>query len=157
MSRFVLGIDDGTTAVKVALFDDELRPVRTATRRVATAHPHPGWVEQDPHAVLGKAGAMYPPLAGLEPVSGYAGLRPAGRDGVNYLIGPSSRCPGLVNVAAIRSTGLTASLGIAEHVTGIVSDLGVPLGPEAPLAGGMPEPDGAPAGEWWRRTALHRA
>ena len=58
-----------------------------------------------------------PELEGAEPIAAYAGLRPAGR-GVNYLIGPSRDCPGLVNVAAIRSTGLTASLGIAEHVTG---------------------------------------
>ncbi len=108
-------------------------------------------------AVTAKAAAMHPPLAGLEPVSSYAGLRPAGRDGANYVIGPSRACPGLVNVAAIRSTGLTASLGIAEHVAGLVEAAGVALGPEQPLIPGDPEPDGAPAGEWWRRTARHRA
>ena len=43
-------------------------------------------------------------------------------------------CEGLVNVAAIRSTGLTASLGIAERVCEIVGALGVELGAEAPLA-----------------------
>ena len=48
----VLGIDDGTTAVKVALFDDRLQPLREARRRVATTHPRPGWVEQDPTEVL---------------------------------------------------------------------------------------------------------
>jgi glycerol-3-phosphate dehydrogenase len=63
-------------------------------------------------------------------------------------------CPRLVNVAAIRSTGLTASLGIARHVTEIVRSVGVALGPEAPLKGG-PAPDRA--GPWWRRTAEHRA
>ena len=34
------------------------------------------------------------------------------------MIGPSPACPRLINVAAIRSTGLSASLGIAEHVVG---------------------------------------
>jgi glycerol-3-phosphate dehydrogenase len=99
--------------------------------------------------ILPKARAMWPPLEGLEPVSAYAGLRPAGR-GVNYLIGASSACPRLVNVAAIRSTGMTASLGIAERVCAIVERMGVALGPEQPLSTGSPPP---PAGPWWRRTA----
>jgi glycerol-3-phosphate dehydrogenase len=103
--------------------------------------------------ILPKAAALYPPLADAEPVFAYAGLRPAGRD-ANYVIRPARACPRLVHVAAIRSTGLTASLGIAEHVTEILGSLGVPLGPEAPLQGG---PSAAPDGPWWRRTAEYRA
>jgi glycerol-3-phosphate dehydrogenase len=99
--------------------------------------------------ILPKAHAMWPQLEGLEPVAAYAGLRPAGR-GVNYLIGPSSVCSRLVNVAAIRSTGMTASLGIAERVCGIVERMGVTLGPDQPLAAGSSPP---PAGPWWRRAA----
>ncbi|MBV8220723.1 MAG: FAD-dependent oxidoreductase, partial [Solirubrobacterales bacterium] len=53
--------------------------------------------------IIPKATALYPPLAGAEPVFAYAGLRPAGR-GVNYLIGAAPSCPQLVHVAAIRST-----------------------------------------------------
>ena len=60
---------------------------------------------------------------GREPVAAYAGLRPAGPRR-NYVIGVSAACARLVNVAAIRSTGLTASLGIAEHVAGLVADAG---------------------------------
>jgi glycerol kinase len=48
----LLGIDEGTTAVKAALFDTELRPVAEARRRVAVIHPGPGRVEQDPELVL---------------------------------------------------------------------------------------------------------
>jgi len=44
----LLGLDDGTTAVKAALFDVDLHPVAVARRRVASAHPGPGLVEQDP-------------------------------------------------------------------------------------------------------------
>ncbi len=44
----LLGIDDGTTAVKAALFDADLRVVAEARRPVALHHPAPGWVEQDP-------------------------------------------------------------------------------------------------------------
>lgn len=53
MSRpLLLGIDDGTTAVKAALFDLDLRPVAEARRRVPTGSPRPGLVEQDPQAIL---------------------------------------------------------------------------------------------------------
>jgi glycerol-3-phosphate dehydrogenase len=103
--------------------------------------------------IVGKAAALHPPLADLEPVFAYAGLRPAGR-GVNYLIGQSRVCPRLVNVAAIRSTGLTASLGIAARVSDIVGGLGVRLAPEAALADReLLIPDRP----WWRRTAEYRA
>jgi glycerol-3-phosphate dehydrogenase len=106
--------------------------------------------------IVPKAAQLMPELADAEPVAAYAGLRPAGR-GVNYLIGPSRDCAGLVNLAAIRSTGLTASLGIAEHVTGIVGELGIELGPEAPLAP-APAPETEPETEepWWRRVAEYR-
>jgi glycerol-3-phosphate dehydrogenase len=103
--------------------------------------------------IVSKAAALYPPLADAEPVFASGGLAPAGR-GANYVIGSSAACPRLVHAAAIRSTGLSASLGIAEHVTEIVGSLGAPLTPEAPLRGGPPS---AGDGPWWRRTADYRA
>jgi len=48
----LLGIDEGTSAVKALLFDAELRPLREARREKALRYPHPGWVEQDPDEVL---------------------------------------------------------------------------------------------------------
>ena len=48
----ILGVDEGTTAVKAALFDARLRPLREARRSVPVSHPRPGWVERDPEAVL---------------------------------------------------------------------------------------------------------
>ena len=102
--------------------------------------------------IIDKARAVYPALDSARPVFAYAGLRPAGR-GSNYVIGASPACDRLINVAAIRSTGLTASLGIAEYVSELVESTGVDLGPEEELRpGGAPDP-GAP---WWRRTAAHR-
>ena len=103
--------------------------------------------------IIGKASAVYPDLASSQPIFAYAGLRPAGR-GSNYVIGASAACPRLINVAAIRSTGLTASLGIAAHVTDLVAAAGIDLGPEEELLPGK-APD--PGGPWWRRTADHRA
>jgi glycerol-3-phosphate dehydrogenase len=92
--------------------------------------------------VRSKATELLPEIAGAEPVGSWAGLRPAGR-GVNYLIRRAS--PELLNVAAIRSTGLTASLGIAEHV----ADMILPGVPEAPVPRVQLEPSKEP---WWRRS-----
>src|SRR3954452_16863559 len=48
----LLGIDEGTTGVKAALFDQRLRPVAEARRDKVNRHPEEGWVEQDPDEVL---------------------------------------------------------------------------------------------------------
>ena len=104
--------------------------------------------------ILPKAVVQFPALAGLEPIASYAGLRPAGR-GSNYVIGQSTKCNRLINVAAIRSTGLTASLGIADYVAGLLPRLGVDVVPELP-----PTPATDPAvtsGVWWQRTAQRYA
>ena len=50
--EFVLGIDQGTTNTKAVLLDDQARIRAVAERRIATASPQPGWVEQDPEAML---------------------------------------------------------------------------------------------------------
>lgn len=103
--------------------------------------------------ILRQASAIYPPLEDAEPIAAYAGLRPAGRD-ANYVIGVSPVSPRLVNVAAIRSTGLTASLGIAARVVEIVGTLGVALRSESELSAGPRPPIDGP---WWRRTAEYRS
>jgi glycerol kinase len=48
----LLGIDEGTSAVKAILFDADLRPLREARREKPLHHPQPGWVEQDPEDVV---------------------------------------------------------------------------------------------------------
>jgi glycerol kinase len=50
--RLLLGIDEGTTGVKAALFDERLRPLREARRDKVNRHPREGWVEQDGEEVL---------------------------------------------------------------------------------------------------------
>lgn len=93
----------------------------------------PDWSvrQQARDEVLAKARLLLPDLG--EPIDSYAGLRPAGRDGANYVIGWSPTVPALFNVGAIRSTGLSASLGIAEHVA-----------------------DQIMRSRWWERAARHR-
>jgi glycerol-3-phosphate dehydrogenase len=105
--------------------------------------------------VMEKATAMLPALGDAEPIASYAGLRPAGH-GVNYLIGRSRASPALINVAAIRSTGLSASLGIGEHVAALVAEAGLALGPEVSLPAVDGEPAAATAEPWWRRAGERR-
>ncbi len=102
--------------------------------------------------VLGKAADLVPALRGAQAIASYAGLRPAGR-GVNYLIERSAVQPRLVHVAAIRSTGLSACLGIAEHVMGLLRAVGVGLGEEQPLRPGPSPPTGSEP--WWMRSAAY--
>ncbi len=101
--------------------------------------------------VIAKAREMFPPLEGARPIASYAGLRPAGR-GFNYLIDRSRQVPAMVNVAAIRSTGLTAAAGIAEHVVALLGagagiDVAEPAQPwpELPLR--------EPQRPWWSLAA----
>jgi glycerol kinase len=51
-AQLVLGVDEGTTGVKTALFDARLQPVREARHDKVNRHPRPGWVEQDGEEVL---------------------------------------------------------------------------------------------------------
>jgi glycerol kinase len=50
--QMLLGIDEGTSAVKAVLYDTDLRPVAEARREKPLQHPRPGWVEQDPQDVM---------------------------------------------------------------------------------------------------------
>jgi glycerol kinase len=48
----LLGIDEGTSAVKAILFDQDLKPLTEARREKHLQHPRPGWVEQDAEEVV---------------------------------------------------------------------------------------------------------
>ncbi|HXN39653.1 MAG TPA: FAD-dependent oxidoreductase [Solirubrobacteraceae bacterium] len=123
--------------------------------------------------ILTRASAMYPPLAHAREIGAYAGLRPAGRN-ANYVIEPSRTLPGLIHVAAIRSTGLSGALGIGEHVTDMLAcrcaiQLGAlhesTVGPGATRSPHAPSPrprfpgGDAPraAAPWWQRAVQRSA
>jgi glycerol-3-phosphate dehydrogenase len=65
-------------------------------------------------ALVRRGAEILPALAGHEVTAVYAGLRPATED-KEYRI-RSDLAPGYICVGGIRSTGLSAALGIAEHV-----------------------------------------
>jgi glycerol-3-phosphate dehydrogenase len=76
-------------------------------------------------AVLAAASRVLPSLAGEEVTATYAGLR-AATEHRDYQIQVDSGRR-YARVAGIRSTGLSASLGIAEYVAGQLGDAGLPL------------------------------
>jgi xylulokinase len=47
-SRFLIGIDIGTTGLKTVLSDTKCNVVSLAYREYLTSHPHPGWAEHPP-------------------------------------------------------------------------------------------------------------
>ncbi|MGQ4443191.1 FAD-dependent oxidoreductase, partial [Streptomyces violaceoruber] len=74
---------------------------------------------------------ILPTLLEEEVTAVYAGLRAAtGHDDYRIAAHPGQ---GYVTVGGIRSTGLTASLAIAAHVTGLLADTGLDLGARRPL------------------------
>ncbi|MFV0132491.1 FAD-dependent oxidoreductase [Streptomyces sp. HMX87] len=71
---------------------------------------------------------VLPALADEEVTAVYAGLRAAtGHDDYRIAAHPERA---YVTVGGIRSTGLTASLAIADHVAGLLAGTGLDLGPE---------------------------
>ena len=78
-------------------------------------------------ALLADGRRILPGLEQEEVTATYAGLR-AATEHSDYQLGAFGR---YVRVAGIRSTGLTASLGIAEHVAGLLGEAGLPLKPRA--------------------------
>ncbi|MEW1699138.1 FAD-dependent oxidoreductase [Streptomyces sp. NPDC091278] len=79
-----------------------------------------------------RGGRVLPALLDEEVTAVYAGLRAAtGQEDYRIAAHPELR---YVTVGGIRSTGLTASLAVAEHVRGLLADCGLDPGPERPLA-----------------------
>lgn len=79
--------------------------------------------DQDTLRALIAAGVeMLPALADMPVTATYAGLRPAS-EFKDYQIS-QDRAPNWITVGAIRSTGLSGALGIAQHVLGLYQDAG---------------------------------
>ena len=83
-------------------------------------------------ALVAAGRQILPPLEHEEVTATYAGLR-AATEHRDYQVSLHGR---YVRVAGIRSTGLTASLGIAEHVAGLLREAGLQLLPRADAGGG---------------------
>jgi glycerol-3-phosphate dehydrogenase len=81
-------------------------------------------------SLLAAGHRILPGLTDEEITATYAGLR-AATEQADYVIRVTGR---YACVAGIRSTGLSASLGIAEHVAGLLAEAGLPLKPREAMA-----------------------
>ena len=48
MNQYLLGIDIGTSACKIAIFDEDGQVKASASGDYKVYYPHPGWAEQNP-------------------------------------------------------------------------------------------------------------
>lgn len=97
--------------------------------------------------VLDKAEELFPPIRQMQCTESWAGLRPVGHPH-DYIVQWSERTKPLLHVAAIRSTGLSAFLGISQHVLAMLIERG--LEPSPTTACAAPVFDG-PLVPWWER------
>jgi glycerol-3-phosphate dehydrogenase len=94
-----------------------------------------------------RAATLMPMLADMQPVDAWAGLRPAGHPN-NYIVEWSGRVPTMLHVAGIRSTGLSACLGLGAYVLHLLADRGLsPAAPHTPVVAS----EAMPAAPWWQQ------
>ena len=93
-----------------------------------------------------KASEMVPALETMQSVSAWAGLRTVGHPH-NYLIEYSKQIPQLLHVAGIRSTGLSACLGISDYVIKMLKDRGL----RETSAAVFSKPVFSDSQPWWKR------
>jgi glycerol-3-phosphate dehydrogenase len=74
------------------------------------------------NAIIAACAAMVPAVTEMRPIRQFAGLRPVSSTG-DYILRPSTAGDRLFQVAGIRSTGISASPAIAEHVVAEVRAL----------------------------------
>ncbi len=130
-SGLLLGIDEGTTAVKAALFDLELRAVAEARRSVPVTHPQPGWVEQDPElivqAVVEAVAAVLEHAGGRDIVA--AGLDHQGESVLAWEAGSVRALTPVLVWQDKRQASLLARLEADGDGARIVERSGLPLDP----------------------------
>ncbi len=78
-------------------------------------------------ALLKRGAEIVPALAGMPVTATYAGLRPATEDkAYRVFVRAEKRA---ITLGGIRSTGLSAALGLAQHAVGLHAAFGLPLTP----------------------------
>lgn len=151
----LLGLDVGTTAVKVAAFSTAGRgEVAAAQREYPLSQPRPGWHVQDPATVLAAVDAA---LAAC--VRGLAGHRVVGvavASAQHGLLGLDDRrepVTPLVTWADARSTAEARELRSAGQGAELLRRTGTPVHPMSPLVKLVwftrHEPETAAAVRWW--------
>jgi glycerol kinase len=126
----LLGIDEGTSAVKAVLYDADLRPVAEARREKRLSYPQSGWVEQDPDevldAVVGAVGELLAEAA--DPVTA-CGLDHQGESVLAWDADTGRPLTPIVTWQDKRSQEVLDGLEASGHGEEIRSRSGMPLDP----------------------------
>jgi glycerol kinase len=124
----LLGIDEGTTGVKAALFDRNLRPVKETRRDKVNRHPREGWVEQDGEEVLEAVTAAVAEL--LEDAPGEVSACGLDHQGESVLAWDSETGKPLSPVVVWQDKRSQQVLdGLAEHEAEVRELSGLPYDP----------------------------
>jgi glycerol kinase len=127
----LIGIDEGTSAVKAVAYDEELRPLHEARREKPLRHPRAGWVEQDPADVLRAVGETVAEL--LEKLDGQevaaCGLDHQGESVLAWEAGSEETLTPIVTWQDKRSQEVLDRLEAAGSAAGVRERSGMPLDP----------------------------
>jgi glycerol kinase len=128
----VLAIDQGTTSTRAIAYDRGWTTVASASRRVATSYPRPGWVEQDPEAILASVVEVVDDV--LQAVGGFGRIGAVGlaNQGETVVAWNALTCEPLgpaVVWSCRRSQGIVDRVAAAGHGPAIRARTGLPLDP----------------------------
>lgn len=126
----LLGVDEGTSAVKAVLYDADLRPLAEARREKRLSYPRSGWVEQEPaevlEAVVGAVGELL--AMAEEPVSA-CGLDHQGESVLAWEAGTGRPLTPIVTWQDKRSQEVLDRLEASGRAEEVVRRSGMPLDP----------------------------
>jgi len=126
----LLGIDEGTSAVKAVLYDADLRPLAEARREKRLSYPRSGWVEQDPTEVLDAVvGAVGELLAVAEEPISACGLDHQGESVLAWEAGTGRPLTPIVTWQDKRSQEVLDQLEAAGRAEEVIARSGMPLDP----------------------------
>ncbi len=52
MTKYIMGVDAGTTSARTLILDEECNILTVAQKEITQHYPGPGWVEHDPNELL---------------------------------------------------------------------------------------------------------
>lgn len=126
----LLGIDEGTSAVKAVLYDADLRPLDEARREKRLYYPQAGWVEQDPAEVLDAVvAAVGELLAKAEGPVTACGLDHQGESVLAWEAGTGRPLTPIVTWQDKRSQAVLDRLEAVGHGAEVRRRSGMPLDP----------------------------
>jgi glycerol kinase len=128
----LLAIDQGTSSTRAIVFDRSLRAVASATRPLATHHPQPGWVEQDPsdlvETVVQSVSEVLEQVGGTTRILA-AGLANQGESVAAWDAETLQPLAPVISWQCRRSQVIVERLRAAGHADGIRARSGLPLDP----------------------------